>query len=107
MAYEGTQIDSDGKRRKVADGPQVEPEYEDIPKDDPKAERPTEKPEGPAKDESPKGDEAKDEGDEGSRDDGDDFPRHVGGGTYELRSGARVKGKTEALEAQIEEDEGE
>lgn len=30
------------------------------------------------------------------------FPRHVGGGTYELSNGERVKGKTEAIQAETE-----
>lgn len=102
MAYEGTQIDSDGKRRKISDET-AEPVYEDIPKAEARADEPA--PEVQDEQEGPETNEdSANKEDEGGEE--DEFPRHVGGGTYELRSGARVKGKTEALEAQIEEDEG-
>lgn len=42
-----------------------------------------------------------------SQEDEAEFPKHVGGGNYELSDGSKVKGKDKAVEAEAQLKEGE
>lgn len=42
-----------------------------------------------------------------SQEDDAEFPKHVGGGNYELSDGSKVKGKDKAVEAEAQLKEGE
>ncbi|MBO9600019.1 MAG: hypothetical protein J7559_19645 [Cohnella sp.] len=47
------------------------------------------------------------EDDEIGNDNGEKWPKHIGGGNYELSNGEKIKGKEAALAAQAEIDEAD
>lgn len=120
MAYENTQIAPDGKRRNIKsessdiqDAPDVVEDVKDLAEDkNPSNDSGGSLDESQDKDASNQSDESiNDESDDknasnqsGGTED-DEFPKHVGRGVWQLRSGKKVKGKTEAVEAQAKEDE--
>lgn len=103
MAYGKTQIGPDGRRHPISPPSEdevyvaVEPEPEPTEPGQVEAEVEVEV-------ELVEVEEPEAEVSESSKKD-EHFPRHVGRGVYELRDGRRIKGKNEALEAQIEADE--